>query len=191
MSRCLRMIRVEVRFPTSAVRAGISSIQIAGASGKWTDAAEIELPVWTPATTEAFATYGEIDQGRHRPGCQSPFGRGDRIWRTRDHDLFNRAQALTDAVLYLVSYRFECAEQLSSQVLAVAALRDVLTAFGSQGPAPQPPRWNRRSRATSNAFRAYRTATEDSRSGSAGDESWPYISISRRSRASAREGETI
>ena len=35
-------------------------------------------------------------------------------------------QALTDAFLYLVAYPFECAEQLSSRVLAVAALRDVL-----------------------------------------------------------------
>jgi len=38
-------------------------------------------------------------------------------------------QALTDAVIYLVSYPFECSEQLSSRILGVAALRDVLTAF--------------------------------------------------------------
>ena len=42
-------------------------------------------------------------------------------------------QALTDAVLYLVAYPFECAEQLSSRVLAVAALRDVLAAFQAEG----------------------------------------------------------
>jgi alpha-2-macroglobulin len=33
---------------------------------------------------------------------------------------------LTDAVLYLVSYRYECTEQLAARILAVAALRDVL-----------------------------------------------------------------
>ena len=55
--------RVEVRFPVSAARAGTARFQIAGVSGKWADAAEIELPVWTPATSEAFATYGEIDEG--------------------------------------------------------------------------------------------------------------------------------
>src|SRR5690606_35175808 len=38
-------------------------------------------------------------------------------------------QALTDALLYLVKYPFECAEQRASRVLAIAALRDVLTAF--------------------------------------------------------------
>jgi uncharacterized protein YfaS (alpha-2-macroglobulin family) len=49
--------RVEVRFPVSAGRAGTARFQIAGVSGKLADSAEIELPVWTPATTEAFATY--------------------------------------------------------------------------------------------------------------------------------------
>ncbi|MBA3242526.1 MAG: Ig-like domain-containing protein, partial [Acidobacteria bacterium] len=50
--------RVEVRFPTSASRAGLARFQFAASSGRHSDAAEIELPVWTPATTEAFATYG-------------------------------------------------------------------------------------------------------------------------------------
>ena len=40
-------------------------------------------------------------------------------------------------MLYLVSYRFECSEQLASRILAVAALRDVLTAFSAEGlPSP-------------------------------------------------------
>ena len=46
-------------------------------------------------------------------------------------------QALTDAVLYLVAYPYECTEQLASRILAVAALRDVLTAFEAEGlPSP-------------------------------------------------------
>ena len=45
-------------------------------------------------------------------------------------------QALTDAVLYLVAYPFECSEQLASRILAVAALRDVLTAFQAEGLPP-------------------------------------------------------
>ncbi|MFL7807306.1 MAG: hypothetical protein AB8I80_01675, partial [Anaerolineae bacterium] len=47
-------------------------------------------------------------------------------------------QALTDAVLYLVSYPFECTEQLASRILAVSALRDVLEAFSAEGlPSPE------------------------------------------------------
>ena len=54
--------RAEVRFPVSTVKAGTARFQIAVSSGSYSDAAEISLPVWTPATTEAFATYGTTDQ---------------------------------------------------------------------------------------------------------------------------------
>jgi hypothetical protein len=30
------------------------------------------LPVWTPATTEAFATYGEIDKGAINQPVKAP-----------------------------------------------------------------------------------------------------------------------
>jgi len=47
-------------------------------------------------------------------------------------------QALTDAVLYLQAYPFECAEQVSSRMLSVAALKDVLSAFEAEGlPSPE------------------------------------------------------
>jgi uncharacterized protein YfaS (alpha-2-macroglobulin family) len=47
-------------------------------------------------------------------------------------------QALTDAVLYLTSYPFECSEQIASRVLGIAALRDVLAAFEAEGlPSPE------------------------------------------------------
>jgi len=55
--------RVEVRFPAGTVMAGTARFQIAAVSGDYADAATIELPVFTPATTEAFATYGVVDQG--------------------------------------------------------------------------------------------------------------------------------
>ncbi len=47
-------------------------------------------------------------------------------------------QALTDAVLYLVSYPFDCSEQIASRILAIASLRDVLDAFEAEGlPSPE------------------------------------------------------
>ena len=55
--------RVEVRFPASTQMAGTARLQVAAVSGKYADAAIVELPVYTPATTEAFATYGVIDAG--------------------------------------------------------------------------------------------------------------------------------
>src|SRR5690606_25648356 len=47
-------------------------------------------------------------------------------------------QALTDPVLYLASYPFDCTEQLASRVMSLAALRDVLSAFRAEGlPSPE------------------------------------------------------
>lgn len=122
--------RVEVRLPVAANRAGTARFQVGIVSGNWTDAAEINLPVWTPATTEAFATYGEIDDStaviqpvRAPSNVFKQFG-GLEITTSS-----TQLQALTDAMLYLMAYPYECSEQLSSRILAVAALRDVLTAF--------------------------------------------------------------
>ena len=38
-------------------------------------------------------------------------------------------QSLTDSILYLYNYHFECNEQLASRVLGVGSLRDVLSSF--------------------------------------------------------------
>jgi len=124
--------RVEVRFPAAAEMAGTARLQIVGSAGTAADAAEIALPVWTPATTEAFATYGVIDNGAVSSISQ-PIALPGKVWpqfgglevTTASTNL----QALTDAMLYLVHYPFECSEQRSSRIMAIAALRDVLTAF--------------------------------------------------------------
>ena len=131
--------RVEVRFPATTVQAGTARFQAAAVSGLFADAATVELPVYTPATTEAFATYGVVDEGAI---AQPVAAIGDNVF-----DQFGgleistsstALQALTDAVLYLVSYRFECSEQLASRILAVSALRDVLQAFSAEGlPSPE------------------------------------------------------
>ncbi|HEV8485490.1 MAG TPA: DUF6049 family protein, partial [Blastocatellia bacterium] len=168
--------RVEIRFPTSAVRAGTARFQIAAVSGKWADSAEVELPVWTPATTEAFATYGEIDQGAIVQSVKAPSGAVTAFGGLEITTSSTELQALTDAVLYLVSYRFECAEQLSSRVLAVAALRDVLTAFEAKG---LPTTTEMESAVSRDIKRLQGLQNGDGGFGfwKRGDESWPYISI--------------
>ena len=129
--------RVEVRFGAKAGRAGTARAQIAASTGKWADAASFELPVWTPATTEAFATYGEIDEGAVAQPVAPPPDVFEQFGGLEITTSSTALQALTDAVLYLVSYPFECSEQLASRILAIAALRDVLSAFEAEGlPAP-------------------------------------------------------
>jgi uncharacterized protein YfaS (alpha-2-macroglobulin family) len=121
--------RVEVRFPAVAQKAGTAHIQVAAVAGSYSDAATIELPVYTPATTEAFATYGVLDEGTLYQPVAAPTGVFQQFGGLEVSTSSTALQALTDAVLYLVSYPYECSEQLSSRILGVAALRDVLTTF--------------------------------------------------------------
>ena len=169
--------RVEVRFAAMTESAGTARVQLAAVSGQQADAAEVSLPVWTPATTEAFAVYGQMDD----PGAiVQPIlppedvipGYGGLEISTSSTAL----QALTDAYLYLVAYPFECSEQLASRVLAVAALRDVLSAFDAPGLPPEEEilaavkRDIQRLQALQNSdggFPIWRR----------GDDSWPYYSI--------------
>jgi uncharacterized protein YfaS (alpha-2-macroglobulin family) len=121
--------RVEVRVPVAAEKPGTARFQVAAAAGKYGDAATLELPVWTPATTEAFATYGTIDEGTVAQPVRLP---NDVVKEFGSLDITTSStglQGLTDAVLYLVRYPFDCNEQISSRVIAIAALRDVLGAF--------------------------------------------------------------
>lgn len=168
--------RVEVRFATAARQPGTAHVQVAAAAGPHADAAELSLPVYTPATTEAFATYGSVEDGAVRQPVAMPADVVPQFGGLSVTTSSTQLQALTDAVLYLVNYPFECAEQMSSRVLAIAGLRDVLSAFEADGlPAPE-------ALATSVARDLEMLARLQNGDGGfafwrRGDESWPYVSI--------------
>jgi uncharacterized protein YfaS (alpha-2-macroglobulin family) len=168
--------RAEVRFPMAAVRAGSARIQVGALSGVDADAAEVELPVWTPATTEAFATYGQIDEGAVVQPIAAPSGVVPEFGGLELTTSSTALQALTDAVLYLVAYPFECAEQLSSRVLAVAALRDVLAAFEAEG-LPPPEKIEAAVKRDVERLRALQNDDGGFAFWRRGDPSWPYVSI--------------
>jgi uncharacterized protein YfaS (alpha-2-macroglobulin family) len=129
--------RIEVRFPMSTDMAGAARFRVAAVSGDYADAAEGELPVYTPATTEAFATYGVVDQGAVIQPVAKPEDVFPQFGGLQINTSSTALQALTDAVIYLYNYPYECSEQIASRVLGIAALRDVLTAFEADGlPAP-------------------------------------------------------
>ncbi len=124
--------RAEVRFPVSTDSAGTASFQVGAFSGEHSDASEFSFPVWTPATTEAFATYGQLDEGATAQPVQAP----GEVWKQFGGlELTTTSTALaelTDAMIYLVTYSYGCAEQVSSRVLGIVALQDVLSAFRSE-----------------------------------------------------------
>ncbi len=129
--------RVEVRFPTAAGEPGTARFQIGAVSRAGNDASEIELPVWTPATTEAFATYGQIDQGAVAQPVTMPRGVYTEVGDLSITTSSTALAGLSDAVLYLVHYPFDCNEQIASRILAIAALKDVLGAFSAPGLPPK------------------------------------------------------
>ena len=125
--------RVEVRFPVQADRAGTARFQVAVSSGSYSDAAELSFPVWTPATSEAFATYGVLDQGATAQAVSAPADVYRQFGGLEVSTSSTALAELTDAFLYLRSYPYECAEQVSSRVLSTVALAPVLRAFEAPG----------------------------------------------------------
>lgn len=124
--------RVEVRFAAATVQAGTAQVQVVAASRSAGDSAVAVIPVWTPATSEAFATYGSVQTGNVIQPVKAPKD----VWRqfggVEVTTSSTGLQALTDAFIYLVSYPYSCSEQLASKVLSIATLKDVLSAFNAE-----------------------------------------------------------
>jgi len=130
--------RVEVRFGVSAERAGTAKFRVAAVSGDAADAAAIELPVYTPTTTESFATYGIVAGGQtvNQP-VSPPTGVVSQFGGLQIGTASTALQQLTDAVGYLADYHYESSDGLAGQVIAIGSLGDVLQAFSAPGlPSP-------------------------------------------------------
>ncbi len=125
--------RVEVRFQAEADQVGEARFRFGAVAGEDSDAATITLPVYTPASGEAFATYGSIAGNQ---AINQPVRRPGEVWPQfggLEISLSSTAMSeLTDAFLYLYSYRFECAEQRASRMLGIAAMGEVLAEFNPQ-----------------------------------------------------------
>ncbi len=129
--------RVEVRFPVATIDEGNANFQCAAVSGAMTDAAEFTVPVLVPATMETFATYGQIDKGAIQQKIDRPKDVFEQVGGLTITTSSTAVQALTDAYFYLKNYHYGCSEQISSRMIAMLSLQDVLVAFGKLGGAEQ------------------------------------------------------
>ena len=121
-------ITIEFDLPDNLTR-----FRAVAVSGDYADAQIVALPVYTPATSEAFATYGVVDEGAV---VQSIAVLRDVIPQFGGLEINTSStalQALTDAVLYLSGYRYASSDAYASRILAISALRDVLGAFEAEG----------------------------------------------------------
>ncbi|MEY2960089.1 MAG: hypothetical protein RLZZ01_2657, partial [Actinomycetota bacterium] len=125
--------RIEVRFPATADEVGTARFRLAAVSATFADATSGSLPVYTPATAEAFATYGVVDDGVIGQPFVAPTGVLPQFGGLEIGTSSTALQALTDAVLYLVDHDYGSTDGYASRIMAVAALRDVLDAFDADG----------------------------------------------------------
>ena len=148
--------RVEVRFPARTDSAGTARFRAVAVScaladarivstGDRTppvalsevscdvDAQVVSLPVYTPATSEAFATYGVVDEGAVIQPVATPEDVFPQFGGLEVNTSSTALQVLTDAVLYLATDRFESSDAYASRIMAISALRDVLAAFEAEG----------------------------------------------------------
>lgn len=129
--------RVEVRVPAAADDAGTARIRATVVAAGHADAALVTLPVYTPATAEAFATYGVIDDGAVLQPLDAPTGVIATVGGLDVAVSSTSLQTLTDAVIDLTEHPYEHVDAYASRVLAIVALRDVLSAFEADGlPSP-------------------------------------------------------
>lgn len=168
--------RTEVRFPMTTAAAGRARVQVAAVAEDLSDAAEVDLPVWTPTTTVSVATYGHLDEGAVAYPVRPPrrivpqFGGLDVTTSS------TALHALTDAALYLVAYPYECAEQIASRMLAVAALREVLAAFNAPG-LPPPAQIEQAVARDIEKLKANQRSDGGFALWKSDLESWPYVSV--------------
>ena len=125
--------RAEVRFDFATRARGRAVVQTIATSENFADASNVELPVYEPATTEAFSTYGTVDAAPRFEQLTVPAGIFRDVGGVEVELASTQLQSLTDAYWYLYRYPYECAEQRSARMLATAAIFDILELFEAPG----------------------------------------------------------
>ena len=168
--------RVEIRFDAAPISAETARFQVAASTDSTSDASSFDFPVWTPATSEATATYGVIDEGAIAQPISPPASAWPQVGGLEITTSSTQLQALTDAMLYLNTYAFDCSEQISSRMLSIVALKDVLSAFAVEG---MPDAEVLRARIDEDLETLATLQNSDGGFGfwRQGERSWPYVTI--------------
>lgn len=121
--------RVRLLFPAQAGEPGEASFQVAVMGEEGSDAAQITLPIYTPATKETFATYGHLDEGAVAQAISVP----DEVWPGFGGIKVTTASTaltqLADAAFYVRDYAYGCVEQRASRILMFTALGELMPQF--------------------------------------------------------------
>ena len=118
----------EVRFPMAVDKVGTMRLQFAALSNGGRDATEVSLPVLYPATKQAFADYGATTTSVLR-ALKVPEGMLPNFGGLELSMSSTALNGLEDAVEWLISYQYECTEQVASRMLPIFVLGPVLEQF--------------------------------------------------------------
>jgi hypothetical protein len=121
--------QVQILLPMETVNPGELKFQVAVFGNGMSDAATLSVPVYTPATTEAFATYGSLDDGDQLQGLQLPSDAISAFGGLEITTSSTALHALADAMGYLRDYPYASNEARASRILALTALGDLAEAF--------------------------------------------------------------
>src|SRR5690606_24323137 len=99
--------RAEVRFDFATQARGTAVIQTIAVSNSFADASNVSVPIYEPATTESFATYGSVDDKPHFERLAVPASIFADVGGVEAEVSSTQLQNLTDAFWYLYAYPFE------------------------------------------------------------------------------------
>ena len=132
--------------------------------------------MYTPVTTEAFATYGVIDNGAIAQPLQTPTGVVPQYGGLEVDTSSTAMQTLTDAVVYMNDYPYESADAYASRIIALTSLRDVFAAFGGAG-VPTPAQVDARINADIKSLQALQNGDGGFSTWTRDGDPQPYISV--------------
>ncbi|KAG2393528.1 hypothetical protein C9374_007059 [Naegleria lovaniensis] len=143
--------RTEVRFPVRVLKCGTAMINVglrvlnavadkaenqdqADLMIGWSDAVKNEFRIFTPATNEAFATYGDMSETNET--ILQPIALPDKplLANFGEFTLTTSTTALSslvDSLIYLYSYPYECNEQRASKLLGIVCMKEIILQFYS------------------------------------------------------------
>jgi uncharacterized protein YfaS (alpha-2-macroglobulin family) len=122
----------ELRFPITIDQVGRLRMQFAALANLGRDAAEVTIPINLPVTRQAFADYGVTDASIAR-AIKAP---QNALPGYGGLELSLASTALTgleDAASYLITYAYECTEQVASRILPIVLLGPILDSFKIEG----------------------------------------------------------
>lgn len=169
--------RAELRFSMAAGGAGEATLEVVAAAAELGDSTALELPVRVPVRVEEAAVYGHMDEdGAVRQSVRAPVGALPEVGGVDVTLSSTGLQPLGNAVLSLATYDYECAEQIASRLLAIAALRDVLGAFSLPG-LPTADELANRAEQDIQSLGMLQNGDGGFGFWRRGEESWPYVTI--------------